>query len=540
MSIEDRRRSVYPGVTPRGTSESRLPPVQSTARSSEKRRCSGDSVNNAESQRTDYKRARSQGFVPSPDGHPAINSIEQPAGPVEAKSTGRPKADAAAKTSLHRTTPLKSKRALNDTDVGVPDAAGHTIKRARNDRYVGNPKGAEHTTKRAQNDKDVGNPKGAEHTTKRLRNDKDVGDPKGESHTTKRTRKDSPARDESPAPAIGDVPANMLEIKQAAPLDLPADQKQVSEESADRAIPNAPEHSGKSGCVQTGNDKVKVPDISTVQEDTAAKGDAEKTSLSVDDVTANAASGSQHVETSTKGQDEVKPDGELKNVQHCDDPVVSAARSQQLPEEASVNQEPMIHNGLKMTGQLCYQNSTFQSLGNLIGMRESLMSPVSSPDDVSSLAELERLCNSAHTSRQASSARKRLREAIRCHSGLLCVSCPQYPLSILLLTFDRSMTSQACKIFEGMRSESGDGAPSSAKFAAEALACLTNIKEYNGESQQDANEFQGVLLDQLEDEENVQVQLGQKDSKSLYNLFRGNQTDFVSSSTMYRRLAGFC
>ena len=92
------------------------------------------------------------------------------------------------------------------------------------------------------------------------------------------------------------------------------------------------------------------------------------------------------------------------------------------------------------------------------------------------------------------------------------------------LTLARSITPLVVKIFERLRDPQRQNKVISARHAAEVMDCIApqnGDRCYNGDTQQDASEFLGSLLDQFEKEEMERSSSTSSESTDVHKLFSG-------------------
>lgn len=125
--------------------------------------------------------------------------------------------------------------------------------------------------------------------------------------------------------------------------------------------------------------------------------------------------------------DETKLDDKLRDIRnHSEGTTTSVARPEEQLEKTRLKEGPPVYIESEITGQLCYQSPTVQSLKNLPEMGDSPVSPVLSPEDASKLAKLERRNSKESTAFRSDKAfsdyRQRVRKDLERHRNPLCVS----------------------------------------------------------------------------------------------------------------------
>ena len=84
------------------------------------------------------------------------------------------------------------------------------------------------------------------------------------------------------------------------------------------------------------------------------------------------------------------------------------------------------------------------------------------------------------------------------------------------------------KAFKNPRDRSNGNTAVCARSIGEALACITNAVYWNGDSQEDAAEFQRLLLQRVEEGEMDKLGASSIEATGVHQLFRGEIKQTVS------------
>ena len=99
----------------------------------------------------------------------------------------------------------------------------------------------------------------------------------------------------------------------------------------------------------------------------------------------------------------------------------------------------------------------------------------------------------------------------------------------------RLVTPRVRKVFRNLRDRSTANAAVCARSVGEALACVNNADEWNGDTQQEAAEFQNTLLRRLEKEEVNNSGASSNVETQIHKLFRGEMKQTVGHAEGWLR-----
>ena len=99
-----------------------------------------------------------------------------------------------------------------------------------------------------------------------------------------------------------------------------------------------------------------------------------------------------------------------------------------------------------------------------------------------------------------------------------------------MLTLNRLVTPRVRKAFKNLRDRSTANAAVCARSIGEVLACVDEAENWNGDSQEDAAEFQHTLLRRLEEEEMEESGASSNAETDIHRLFRGEMKQTVSQA----------
>ena len=97
-----------------------------------------------------------------------------------------------------------------------------------------------------------------------------------------------------------------------------------------------------------------------------------------------------------------------------------------------------------------------------------------------------------------------------------------------MLTIARLITPRVRKVFKDLRRRSTGITAICARSIGEVLACVIDADAWNGDTQQDAAEFQRLLLERLEEEERIKSGASSKEATDVHRLFRSGLKQTVS------------
>ena len=90
-----------------------------------------------------------------------------------------------------------------------------------------------------------------------------------------------------------------------------------------------------------------------------------------------------------------------------------------------------------------------------------------------------------------------------------------------MLIMNRLVTPRVRKVFRNLGDRLTANAAVCARSIGEVLACVNEADDWNGDTQQDAAEFQNTLLQRLEKEEMDQSGASSNVETDIHKLFRG-------------------
>ena len=99
-----------------------------------------------------------------------------------------------------------------------------------------------------------------------------------------------------------------------------------------------------------------------------------------------------------------------------------------------------------------------------------------------------------------------------------------------MLIMSRLVTPRVRKLFKSLRTRSTGNSPICARSIGQVLGCIKGTEMWNGDSQQDAAEFQRTLLESLEEEERTKLGASSREATGVHKLFRHEMKQTVSQA----------